>query len=141
MDALPQSQAPVDRRLRRAIDYVARNLARCPTLGEVSTIAGLERTYFSSRFRKAIGITFQEWNRRIRIDRAKCLLVQSDLTITAIGLAVGYSDVTTFERNFRRCTNVSPRQYRQAVTQSRNTIFAEKPQTSAETDLPSLNTL
>jgi len=52
-------------------------------------------------------------------------------------MAVGYTDVTTFERNFRKCLNASPRQYRvgqQRIQGTHNfTIFAENSTSNAET--------
>jgi transcriptional regulator GlxA family with amidase domain len=101
-----------DPRLLRALQYVTADLRKRPSLAQVAKISGLERTYFSSVFRKTVGVTFLEWNRRIRIEAAKTLLQGSDLPIIAIALAVGYDDVTTFGRTFRKCANVSPRKYR-----------------------------
>jgi YesN/AraC family two-component response regulator len=66
-------------------------------------IVGLERTYFSRFFRNAVGQTFFEWNQEIRMQRAKTLLRRKDRSITSVALAVGYRDLTTFERAFKRC--------------------------------------
>src|SRR5262245_41581857 len=101
-----------DRRLLRAIHYTIQDLTRQPPIAELARVAGLERTYFSRHFQRTIGISFSAWNRHIRVERAKSLLASTDLPITSIAMAVGYTDVTTFERNFRRCLNASPRDYR-----------------------------
>ena len=101
-----------DRRLLRAIHYIIRDLTRQPPIAELASIAGLERTYFSRHFQRTIGFSFSTWNRHIRVERAKNLLASTDLPITSIAIAVGYTDVTTFERNFRKCLNASPRHYR-----------------------------
>jgi AraC-like DNA-binding protein len=102
----------MDRRVLRVLEHVSRDLTRHPTLAQAAAIAGLERTYFCKHFQKTVGVNFCTWSRQIRVAAAKDLLANSDLSVTAIGMAVGYKDVTTFERNFRKCVSTSPRRYR-----------------------------
>jgi transcriptional regulator GlxA family with amidase domain len=101
-----------DIRIQRVIAYVANNLDRRITLAEAAGVACLEPFYFSKRFRKGIGESFVTWNARIRVEAARRLLLESNRSITAIAAAVGYGDVTTFERAFRRFEPVAPREYR-----------------------------
>lgn len=108
----PRALSCNDRRLLRAIHYIVQDLTRQPPIAELAGIAGLERTYFSRHFHRMIGFSFSTWNRHIRVERAQDLLASTDLPITQIAMAVGYADVTTFERNFRKCSNASPRHYR-----------------------------
>jgi YesN/AraC family two-component response regulator len=77
-------------------------------------------------------ISFTEWNARVRIEEAKELLRSVDLSITAISASVGYDDVTTFERVFKRLEGVCPRAHRRRITQN-----AESATLNAET-LPTL---
>jgi AraC-like DNA-binding protein len=104
-----------DRRVARVLRYLAEDLTRRPNLADVSRIAGLEPTYFSKRFRTIVGIPYAEWSRRLRVNHARQLLAIADLSITAIAAAVGYMDVTTFERAFRRVEGTCPRAYRRLV--------------------------
>jgi AraC-like DNA-binding protein len=101
-----------DLRLARAIRFITQDLTRRPTLAAIARVASLERTYFCKCFQKAFGMTFSEWNSRVRVEESQRLLCTTRLPITAIASAVGYGDVTTFERNFRRVTSLTPRQYR-----------------------------
>lgn len=103
----------VDRRLHRAMRYIARDLSSHPCLAEVASAVGLERCYLSRLFRKTFGFGFSAWNRCIRVQYAKALLNDNNLSIPAIAVQVGYQDPTTFRRNFRKCTGLAPRQYRQ----------------------------
>jgi two-component system response regulator YesN len=84
------------------------------SLSDVSLILDLERTYCSKIFRDIAGEPFSDWIRRIRIEQAKKLLRLQHLSVTEISHAVGYKDITTFERNFRRHLGVSPSEFRQA---------------------------
>lgn len=123
-----------DRRVARVLRYVAEDLTRRPTLTDVSRIAGLEATYFSKRFRSTVGIPYAEWSTRLRVFEARELLAIADLSITAIAAAVGYMDVTTFARAFRRVEGKCPREHRYLVERSRpGARAAELVTTSAAT--------
>ncbi len=60
-------------------------------------------------------ISYQQLLDMERIDRAKNLLQYSDLSITTIGLQVGYSDAANFSKAFKKLTDMSPSQYRQSL--------------------------
>lgn len=49
---------------------------------------------------------------RTRIERAKELLAQTNLSVSEICTQVGYSDLKYFTQTFRKETNLSPGQYR-----------------------------
>jgi transcriptional regulator GlxA family with amidase domain len=103
-----------DRRILRAVQYVPRDLSKRPSVAQLAKLAGLDRAYFCKIFRRTTGSSFRAWNRQVRIERAKHLLTASDTPIGLIAVAVGYSDVTTLERNFRKCANLSPREFRRS---------------------------
>jgi transcriptional regulator GlxA family with amidase domain len=133
-----RSQVPLchDRRLQRVIELIVNDMSRQLTLAQVANIAGLERTYFCRRFQETVGLNFSHWNRHIRIESAKHLLATTDLPVTAVGFAVGYEDITTFARNFRRCVDLSPREYRRNQRHAQRThnitTFAENSTTIAD---------
>ena len=108
----PTSHVCGDRRVARAMCLISRDLSRRPTVDEIASAVGLSRTHFSKRFHFMIGVSFVEWSSLIRIREAKELLKVIDLSITAVAAAVGYSDVTTFARVFRKHESMSPRSYR-----------------------------
>lgn len=93
--------------------YLERNLQAHFSLSDVAYILGMERTHCSRVFRSMTGKSFRHWYRDIRLRIAKNLLCQTDASISAISLAVGYSDITTFGRNFRKSEGLSPTQFRQ----------------------------
>jgi AraC family transcriptional regulator len=103
-----------DPRLQRLLRFVQRNLSERVTLARAAEVVGLERTYFSRFFRANVGCTFSQWNRRIRMERAKLLLERRGSTILCVAFSVGYTDLTTFERAFRKHVGTSPRSYRYA---------------------------
>ncbi len=124
-----------DRRVARVLRYVVRDLTQRATCAGAARIAGLDRAYFSKRFRSVMRMSFTEWNARVRVDEAKRLLRAIDLSITAVGASVGYDDVTTFERVFKRLEGICPRQHRRRLAHAaaRRTPNAETATPNAET--------
>ena len=124
-----------DRRVARVLRHVVEDLTRRATCASAARIAGLERAYFSKRFRSVMHVSFTEWNARVRVDEAKRLLRAIDLSITAVGASVGYDDVTTFERVFKRLEGVCPREHRRRAARAiaQRTPNAESATPNAET--------
>jgi len=107
-----------DRRIARVINGALADLSARPTLVKAAYDAGLRPAYFSRRFRQVTGVTFAAWNARVRVEEAKRLLDALDLSMTAVAASVGYLDVTTFARVFRRHEGRCPREYRRSRANS-----------------------
>ena len=125
-----------DRRVARVLRHVLEDLTRRATCASAARVAGLERAYFSKLFRSVMAVPFTEWNACVRIEEAKRLLRAIDLSITAVGASVGYDDVTTFERAFKRLEGVSPREHRRLI--ARRGVAATP---NAETATPNAETV
>lgn len=104
-----------DRRLQRLERHIRTNLHEPLSLKRAAELCGLSPTWFSNYFHVHTGMTFTFWYRRVRIERAKVLLVEPDLKIEAIAYDVGYANVGTFERAFRACTGACPKAYRETL--------------------------
>ena len=124
-----------DRRVARVLRHVLRDLSMRATCASAARVAGLERAYFSKLFRSVMCMSFTEWNASVRIAEAKLLLRELDLSITAVSASVGYDDVTTFERVFKRLEGVCPREHRRRIARrpASQTPNAESPTPNAET--------
>lgn len=66
-------------------------------------------------FREETGCTVIEYLTRLRIDRAKELLTETDASVSAVAEAVGYSGVFYFSDAFKKATGFSPKNYRQMI--------------------------
>ncbi len=110
-------------RLQRVKDYIEQNYSKEITLNKAAQIAGLEKKYFSTYFRKKTGVRFTDWVAATRVARAKAMMESQNYNITEIGFAVGFQDLRTFERAFKRYTGMTPRDFRKSI----RTSFSAKP--------------
>ena len=102
-------------RLKRVKEHVDRNLSEEISLEDAAQIAATEKTYFSTFFRKKVGITFTDWLRRLRVAKAMEIIRSRDLSITEVAYEVGFGDLRTFERAFKKYTKLTPREFKQSV--------------------------
>ena len=102
-------------RLRKVKEHVDRHLGDDLSLAAAARIAGLEEKYFSSFFHEKTGMCFRDWIARTRVDQAAEMFSSQDYTITYTALAVGFRDLRTFERAFKRWRGMTPRAYKRSV--------------------------
>ncbi|RMG22635.1 MAG: AraC family transcriptional regulator [Bacteroidetes bacterium] len=82
--------------------------------------AGVSRSLFIERFKKAVGETPMKYVHHWRMTRAKYLLKHTDLPLYRVGEQVGYPSEPSFNRAFKQKFAISPGKYRQALKE--NTI-------------------
>ena len=100
-------------RLRSVFAYIQDNYDKQISLLQLSKIACMSQSSLCRFFKKVTGTTAFNYILRIRVDRAKYLLIKSDLTISQIAFKIGIEDQSYFGRIFRRFTNMSPKVFRQ----------------------------
>lgn len=100
--------------LRKVHRYVADHYPEPLSLAKAARVAGVERTYFSTFFREKVGISFTAWLRHFRIKRAIRLMREHDLQISEVAFEVGFGDLRTFERAFKKCTGRTARDFKRS---------------------------
>jgi AraC-like DNA-binding protein len=112
-----QRPAPArrDRGLRGAVEYVHQHFAEPISLPTVARVAGFTPKYFSELFHKRERMTFAAYLAKLRLDRAKHLLSGTDLTVTRVAEASGYTSAQYFCRAFRRATGTTPLAFREEL--------------------------
>src|SRR5499426_2907915 len=109
----------VDRRLRRAIEFMNDNCGRELSLAEIAGAAYLSEFHFSRLFKKITGATPHAYLASLRIERARRLLAESDLPIAEVGAEVGYTSQSHFTKIFREATGMTPKAFRDAAVKLR----------------------
>jgi two-component system response regulator YesN len=100
------------RPIRIAKKYVMQHFSEPITLDDVCSATGFSISYFSKLFKKETGEGFSRYLSRVRIDKARELLRDTDLPVAEICGLVGYSDIKHFTGTFRKLTSLNPGQYR-----------------------------
>ena len=98
--------------LARACDVIEANLHDDITLTWLAGSVGLSPTHFSRAFRQSTGVPPFVWLLQRRVERAKVLLEQPDLSLARIALEVGFGAQPQFTTAFRRLTGVPPGAWR-----------------------------
>jgi two-component system response regulator YesN len=86
---------------------------------DIADIEGFNSSYFSTLFKKVTGVTFSEYLRGIRMDEAKRLLKETNLSVAVICGDVGYNDIKHFSTSFKKATGVKPSEYRKLYSWER----------------------
>ncbi len=82
------------------------------TLRWVAASVGASPFYFCKLFKKSAGINFTEYVSRVRVERAKQLLLNPNLHVSEIAFEVGFQSLPHFNRMFKKILGQSPTAYR-----------------------------
>lgn len=110
--ALQQANAepPV---IRKAKEFIHEHQAEDITLGQVAKSVNTSTFYFCKIFKKYTGLNFTDYVSRVRIEKAKNLLLNPNLRVSEIAYEVGFQSLTHFNRVFKRIVGQSPTLYRE----------------------------
>ncbi|MBV7507780.1 response regulator [Bacillus sp. sid0103] len=104
----PSNREPI----REAIDYINNNLKNELSQKEVADHVHLNPSYLSVLFKEHVKLTFSEYVTRRRIQRAKELLISTNLPINDIAEESGYKTAKYFIKIFRELEGMTPSAYR-----------------------------
>ena len=108
----PGREAEIPRSLLKPMEAMQLYFDRPLRITELAATAGMSVSTFFRQFKAATGTSPIDWLRRVRINEAKRRLIETDDTIAKIAGEIGYCDQFYFSRDFKRMTEVSPREYR-----------------------------
>jgi AraC-like DNA-binding protein/ligand-binding sensor protein len=100
--------------IRRARAYILANQADPIDLDKVAQAMHVSTFYFCKMFKKATGLTFTDYLSRVRVEKAKTLLLNPHLRISEIAYDVGFQSLTHFNRMFRKIVGESPTAFRES---------------------------
>lgn len=98
--------------LRRVIDYVQRSYRDRVTLTEAAAVAGLSAAYLSNIFSEEMGESFSKYVQRVRVSRARELLVSTSLSLSDIAELCGFTDQSHMTKIVRRLLGRTPARIR-----------------------------
>lgn len=115
--AEPKEQISPDRviehtNIRKIVDYINENYDKKElTLSFIANQFFIQKNYLCTIFKQEMNITLTDYIVSLRIKKAKSLMRTTSLSITEIAARVSYSDLSYFNRLFRKSTGISPREY------------------------------
>jgi two-component system response regulator YesN len=98
--------------VRKAMQYVKNNLDRYISLEDVANEVQLSSAYFSNIFKKETGQNFTEFITESKINKAKDLLMRSNMNINEIADSLSFSDARYFSKIFKKVVGIKPTEYR-----------------------------
>ncbi|WP_338533656.1 response regulator [Paenibacillus peoriae] len=94
--------------MARADEFIRKNYTRELTVEMLSAHVGKTPNYFSHRFKREFGVSFKEYVTRLRIAKAKELIIQTNDLLYEISEKVGFSDYIYFAQVFKKFEGCSP---------------------------------
>jgi AraC family transcriptional regulator len=97
---------------RRLAEYIEEHVSDDIPLAALAQLVQLSPFHLCRTFKRSFGMPPRKYHATRRIERAKQLLANRELSITTIALAVGFSETSTFTAAFHRLTGQAPSRYR-----------------------------
>ena len=111
-----------DVRVRQAAHFIEQRMDDPPSADAVARYVGLGRRQLERAFHATLGVSPMAFQRRLRLDYGRWLLVNRPSNVTQIALDCGFADGAHFSRDFRERFGMSPRIYQKTHGQGRRSL-------------------
>jgi AraC-like DNA-binding protein/ligand-binding sensor protein len=98
--------------ITRAKQFIQEHQTEDLALGDVARAVNTSTFYFCKMFKKFTGLNFTAYLSRLRIEKAKNLLLNPNLRVSEIAYEIGFQSLTHFNRVFKKINGLSPTEYR-----------------------------
>ena len=100
------------RQQKRVVEFIEEHLAEDISLATLAELVDLSLYHFARAFKQSFGVPPHRYHMARRMDRARDLLQRSALSVTQIGLEIGFRETSSFTRAYRRFAGVTPSEFR-----------------------------
>ena len=105
--------------IKTILDYIEKNYTNPITIEELAECVGLSKHYFMRFFKKYMGMTCIEYINDYRLNIAANLLITSSMQITEVASRIGITNLSYFNRIFKKKYNMTPKEYRYHVNSTK----------------------
>ncbi len=109
--------------VRKVLTIISIDLAADLSLKNLAEHLHINASYLSTLFKKETGVSLTEYVTNSRIDYAKRLLANTDLPMKVITQQCGFSDINYFIRQFKKCTGMTPKYYKESTVRAKNSPY------------------
>ena len=98
--------------IMRIINYMRENYMKKLRLDDIAEHVGFSKSYISRIFKREMGCHITDYLNKIRVDNARILLLEKDMSIVDVSYICGFEEQTYFSKIFKKYTGVSPGKFR-----------------------------
>jgi Response regulator containing CheY-like receiver domain and AraC-type DNA-binding domain len=99
----------------KAKEYIKQRFSKYISQEEVAKHVDISSYYFSKLFKEEEGMNFIDYVTNLRIDKAKLLLKEGNVSIKEVCLEAGYTDPNYFSRIFKKVVGCTPTEYKEGI--------------------------
>lgn len=113
MESIARENKEKDIRPIRVVKkYIEENFMNEITLIQLAELVNMNASYLSSMFKKETGMTYSEYLIHCRLDKARHLLVETNMSISEVAWNSGYQEARYFSKQFSKQVGLKPSEYR-----------------------------
>lgn len=101
-----------DTLIKQVQEFIENNFEQPLQVSELAAMINVTSRTLNRRFQACVAMRPIEYIQAVRIEQAKRLLESGEVTIKSLAYQVGYSDISSFTRLFKRATELTPKEYR-----------------------------
>jgi AraC family transcriptional regulator len=102
------------RQQKRVVEFIEDHLAEEITLTTLAKLVDLSLHHFAHAFKQSFGVPPHRYHMTRRLNRARDLLQRSALSVTQIGIQIGFRETSSFTRSYRKFNGVTPSEFRRS---------------------------
>jgi AraC-like DNA-binding protein len=113
--AAPDEDEHRNKMMHGVLQHIQRNFHRPLSLPEVAGTVRLSACHFSTIFSRHVGVSFRDYMKGVRLEKAQDLLQNPSIQIAEVAQSVGYTDPNSFRQAFKAQTGIAPSVWRETL--------------------------
>lgn len=101
-----------NRHIKAALQFIEHHYTEPINVEDIAKYIGISPTYLFQQFKKVLSDTPMGYVNRVRLEKSKSLLLDSDYSVMDIAMACGYNSVSYFNYTFKKHMGISPTGFR-----------------------------
>ena len=102
----------MDYRIKEIIDNIQADIKRFPRALIAARTLNISVSRFQHLFKQEMSVSFAQYLKKKRLEKAKKLLIETDLSIKQVAFEIGVGNETNFIRTFKQAFRETPGEYR-----------------------------